>query len=71
MPVFRQSLNQPQSANKRRLSIRQTLVPAPQEALDDLLLGLEDSLGIAMIVAAAPAVDYKTTFGVNNLTIIL
>ena len=32
---------------------------------------LDDSLGIAMIVAAAPAVDYQTTFGVNNLTITL
>lgn len=32
---------------------------------------LDDSLGIAMIVAAAPVVDYKTTFGVNNLTIVL
>ena len=36
-----------------------------------LLAGLDDSLGIGMIVAAAPVVDYKTTFGVNNLTIIL
>ena len=33
--------------------------------------GFIDSLGIAMIVAAAPVVDYKTTFGVNNLTILL
>ena len=41
------------------------------DTLDDLLGGLDDSLGIAMIVAAAPEVDYKTTFGVNNLTIIL
>ena len=41
------------------------------DSLDDLLSGLDDSLGIAMIVQAAPAVDYKTTFGVNNLTIIL
>lgn len=37
----------------------------------ELLDSLDDSLGIAMIVAAAPAVDYKTTFGVNNLTITL
>lgn len=37
----------------------------------DLLDSLDDSLGIAMIVAAAPSVDYKTTFGVNNLTIII
>ena len=41
------------------------------DELDDLLEGLDDSLGIAMIVAAAPVVDYKTTFGVNNLTILL
>lgn len=41
------------------------------EELDSLLAGLDDSLGIGMIVAAAPVVDYKTTFGVNNLTIIL
>ena len=41
------------------------------DELDGLLEGLDDSLGIAMIVAAAPVVDYKTTFGVNNLTILL
>ena len=39
--------------------------------LDALLEGLDDSLGIAMIVSAAHTVDYKTTFGVNNLTVIL
>ncbi len=32
---------------------------------------LEDSLGIAMIVQAARSVDYRSTFGVNNLTILL
>lgn len=37
----------------------------------DLLDSLDDSLGIAMIAAAASSVDYKTTFGVNNLTITL
>lgn len=37
----------------------------------DLLESLDDSLGIAMIASAAQAVDYKTTFGVNNLTIII
>lgn len=37
----------------------------------DLLDGLDDSLGIAMIAAAASSVDYKTTFGVNNLTVVL
>jgi Na+-driven multidrug efflux pump len=39
------------------------------DQLDDLLDGLDDSLGIAMIVSTASMVDYKTTFGVNNLTI--
>ena len=40
--------------------------------LDGLLEGLDDSLGIAMIVESKTAVvDYKTTFGVNNLTITL
>ncbi len=37
----------------------------------ELLDSLDDSLGIAMISASASVVDYKTTFGVNNLTIIL
>lgn len=37
----------------------------------DLLDSLDDSLGIAMIAAAASSVDYKTTFGVNNLTVVL
>lgn len=41
------------------------------DELDGLLDGLDDSLGIAMIVSAARIVDYKTTFGVNNLTVIL
>ena len=44
------------------------------DAMDELLDGfsdLDDSLGIAMILSAAPTVTYKTTFGVNNLTIIL
>lgn len=41
------------------------------DALEGMLEGLDDSLGIAMIVAAAPEVEYKTTFGVNNLTIFL
>lgn len=43
----------------------------PDSLLDGLLEGLDDSLGIAMILAAAPSVDYQTTFGVNNLTITL
>lgn len=37
----------------------------------DLLDSLDDSLGVAMIAAAASSVDYKTTFGVNNLTVTL
>lgn len=37
----------------------------------ELLDSLDDSLGIAMISASASLVDYKTTFGVNNLTIVL
>ena len=41
------------------------------DELDSLLNGLDDSLGIAMIVSSAKVVDYKTTFGVNNLTVIL
>ena len=41
------------------------------DKLDALLEGLDDSLGIAMIVSAAHTVDYKTTFGINNLTVIL
>ena len=41
------------------------------DKLDALLEGPDDSLGIAMIVSAAHTVDYKTTFGVNNLTVIL
>lgn len=42
------------------------------DELDGLLDGLDDSLGIAMIVEAKTAeVTYQTTFGVNNLTIIL
>ena len=47
---------------------------AHQEEEDELLGLLEqldDSLGISMIVSAASMVDYKTTFGVNNLTVIL
>ena len=36
---------------------------------EDLLM--DDSLGIAMIVRAAHSVDYQSTFGVNNLTILL
>lgn len=32
---------------------------------------LGDALGIAMIVKAADAIHYKTTFGINNLTVII
>ena len=49
----------------------ETLSNGELDELDGLLEGLDDSLGIAMIVAAAPVVDYKTTFGVNNLTIVI
>lgn len=41
------------------------------DELELLLEDLDDSLGIGMILACAPSVDYKTTFGVNNLTIII
>lgn len=34
-------------------------------------LALEDALGIAMILRAAGAVHYKSTFGINNLTVII
>lgn len=34
-------------------------------------LALGDALGIAMIIKAAGAVHYKTTFGINNLTVII
>lgn len=37
----------------------------------DAMLELEDSLGIKMIVDTAEAIDYRRTFGVNNLTVIL
>ncbi len=36
----------------------------------DAMLALEDSLGIKMICDAADVVDYRRTFGVNNLTVI-
>ena len=44
--------------------------PAEFDLLDSLDM-LGDSLGIAMIVSQARMVDYKSTFGVNNLTILL
>ena len=34
-------------------------------------LALEDALGIAMILRAASAVHYKSTFGINNLTVMI
>ena len=34
-------------------------------------LALGDALGIAMVMKAADAIHYKTTFGINNLTIII
>ena len=36
---------------------------------DPYLLG--DALGISMIVNAADAIHYKTTFGINNLTVVI
>lgn len=37
----------------------------------DAMLELEDSLGIKMVVDTADVVDYRRTFGINNLTVIL
>lgn len=37
----------------------------------DAMLELNDSLGIKMIVDACDVVDYRTTFGINNLTVII
>ena len=37
----------------------------------DAMLKLSDSLGIKMIVDACDVVDYRTTFGINNLTVII
>ncbi len=34
-------------------------------------MAMGDALGIAMIVNAADAIHYKTTFGVNNLTVLI
>ena len=34
-------------------------------------LAMGDALGIAMIIKAADAIYYKTTFGINNLTVII
>ena len=42
-----------------------------QGADGDGELLMDDSLGIAMIVQAARSVDYQSTFGMNNLTILL
>lgn len=40
-----------------------------QKEQDPLALG--DALGIAMILRAAEAIYYKTTFGINNLTVVM
>ncbi|MEG0570866.1 MAG: ATP-binding protein, partial [Oscillospiraceae bacterium] len=37
----------------------------------DAMLALEDGLGIKIIIDACDVVDYRTTFGVNNLTVII
>ena len=34
-------------------------------------LAMGDALGIAMIIKAAYAIHYKTTFGINNLTVMI
>ncbi|MBR1857919.1 MAG: hypothetical protein IJ797_00285 [Selenomonadaceae bacterium] len=38
---------------------------------NDMDFVLSDALGIAMIIKAADAIHYKTTFGINNLTILI
>ena len=38
---------------------------------EDDPLAMGDALGIAMIIKAADAIHYKTTFGINNLTILI
>ena len=50
---------------------RQQDADQTDDDLDSLLNSLDDSLGIAMIVSSASQVDYKTTFGVNNLTTLI
>lgn len=52
----------------REISFSEETADSADELLEDFS-ELEDSLGIAMIVSSAPVVDYKTTFGVNNLMI--
>ena len=37
----------------------------------DAMLELADCLGIKMVIDACDVVDYRTTFGINNLTILL
>ena len=34
-------------------------------------LAMGDALGISMIINAADAIHYKSTFGINNLTVII
>ncbi len=41
-----------------------------EDEMDDLDM-LSDSLGIKMIVGLASSVDYRCTFGVNNITVII
>ena len=38
---------------------------------EDDPLAMGDALGIAMIIKAADAIHYKTTFGINNLTVMI
>jgi hypothetical protein len=34
-------------------------------------LALQDALGIAMVLKAADVIHYKTTFGINNLMVLI
>ena len=42
-----------------------------QEKEDELDFAMSDALGIEMISKAAKSVYYKSTFGINNLTVII
>lgn len=42
-----------------------------QKLAEEDPLAMGDALGISMIVKAADAIHYKTTFGINNLTVII
>ena len=42
-----------------------------QENEDELDFAMSDALGIEMISKAAKSVYYKSTFGINNLTVVI